>query len=80
MFFASGAGSVPTVLSVTVCIYMSKKKNVIPDIMEIVRHIILVSDQTFLSGELEGRKGKFPVYTYCCVDDSYLQKVLEWVQ
>lgn len=45
-----------------------------------VRHIILVSERIFLSGGLEGQKGKFPIFTYCCADDSYLTKVLESVQ
>lgn len=45
-----------------------------------VRHIILVSERIFLSGGFEGQKGKFPIFTYCCADDSYLTKVLESVQ
>lgn len=59
---------------------MSKQKHFIPDIVEMVRHIILVSERIFLSGGFEGQKGKFPIFTYCCADDSYLTKVLESVQ
>lgn len=59
---------------------MSKQKNFIPDIVEMVRHINLVSEQIFLAGGFEGQKGKFPIFTYCCVDDSCQPKVLESVQ